>query len=421
MDTMELFERLGLALAIGLMMGIERGWEARDVREGGRTAGIRTFALIGLWGGVAGWFGQQLGALALAGAYGVLAAVVVTAHLSRSKAGEADVGMTTEIAVFLAFGLGAMAVMGEMAAAAAGGVVATALLGAKEQLHGWLKRLDRLELRAAIKLLVISVVLLPLLPNHGYGPGGVLNPYHLWLLVVMVAAISFLGYFAIKIAGPRIGSLLTGVFGGLASSTALTVSFARMGRADPGMQPLLAAGVALANTTMYVRLWAIVMILNADVGSRLAVTLGAMALAGLAGTFLLWRHRVDEGKPGAMALANPFELGMAMKFAVLLTTVLLASKVLQGWAGQAGLYLLAGVAGLADVDAIAISMARIGGNSAPVAVAAGAITIAAFVNTAVKAALVGVLCGGVMARRIALLVAVLVAVGVVALAAGPIP
>lgn len=399
MEHTDLFERLGLALAIGLLMGVERGWDKREVPEGGRAAGIRTFALIGLLGGIAGSFVDEFGPFPLAAGFLAMGALVVATYVVRSRA-EPGIGFTTEVAELTCFGLGALAAAGEGAAAAAGGVVATALLGAKDVLHDWLRRLERLELRAAIKLLLISVVLLPLLPNQGYGPEGVLNPYKLWLLVVMVAAISFVGYFAIKLAGPRIGSLLTGVFGGLASSTALTVSFARMGRENPGMQPLLAAGVVVANTTMYVRLWIIVFVLNPPVAERLAAPLGAMAMAGLVGAWLLWRRRLEEGRPAATTLSNPFELGMAMKFAALLASVIVASKLLQAWAGSAGLYLLAAVAGLADVDAIALSMAQMGGKGVALTVAATAVTIAAFVNTGVKAALVAGLCGGEMARRI---------------------
>ncbi|MBX9635650.1 MAG: DUF4010 domain-containing protein, partial [Magnetospirillum sp.] len=244
------------------------------------------------------------------------------------------------------------------------------------------------------------------------------NPYKLWLLVVMVAAISFTGYFAIKIAGPRIGSLLTGVFGGLASSTALTVSFARMGRANPGMQPLLAAGVAVANATMYARLWLIVFVLNRPMGVGLALPLGCMCLAGLVATWILWRARDEEGKPGATGLANPFELGMAIKFAALLALVILASKLLQSWGGSAGLYLLAAGAGLADVDAVALSMSQMGGKGVALTVATTAVTIAAFVNTGVKAALVAGLCGGLMAQRMAFAMSGVILAGLAGLAVG---
>lgn len=414
MDHIELFERLALALAIGVLMGVERGWDKREDPDGHRAAGIRTFALIGLLGGTCGWFAQTLGGLALLGGFAAVAAMVVSGYIMRARA-RPEVGFTTEIAELVAFSLAALAALGEGQAAAAGGVVATAFLGAKETLHSLVRRLERLELRAVIKLLLISVVLLPVLPNQGYGPGEVLNPYKLWLLVVMVAFISFLGYFAIKLAGPRIGSLLTGVFGGLASSTALTVSFARMGKTSPAMQPVLAAGIVVANTTMYVRLWAIVFLLNQPIGLRLAVPLGAMAAAGLVGSWVLWRAREDESKPGATALSNPFELGMAMKFAVLLAVVMLASQVLQGWAGSAGLYLLSAVAGLADVDAVALSMVQMGGREVALTVAATAITIAAFVNTGVKVALVGGLCGGMMVRRIVWAMAAVIAAGLVGL------
>ncbi|MBI5163527.1 MAG: MgtC/SapB family protein [Magnetospirillum sp.] len=415
METIDLFQRVGLALAIGMLMGVERGWQARDLPEGMRAAGIRTFTLIGILGGVAGVFTATLGPLALAAPLLALAALVVASHMARARS-EGDLGMTTEVAELVCFVLGALAAMGEMAVAAAGAVVATALLGAKQTLHGALKRVEELELMAAIKLLLISVVLLPVLPDRGYGPGEVLNPFKLWLLVVLVAAISFVGYFAIKLAGPRIGSLLTGLFGGLASSTALTVSFARMGRDSPALQPVLAAGVALANTTMYVRLWVIVMLLNGRVGRALMVPVGAMAATGLLATWVLWRSRAEGGKPGQAHLSNPFELGMALKFAFLLALVMLASKLLQATVGSAGLYLLAAVAGLADVDAIALSMAHMGGRDATIAVATAAIVVAVFVNTAVKAALVFGLCGGLMAWRIGLAVLAMTAAGAVGLA-----
>jgi uncharacterized membrane protein (DUF4010 family) len=409
------FERLGLALAIGLLVGGERGWEARGEPEGRRVAGIRTFALVGLSGGIWGVVGSHTGNGVLAAAFVAMAALVIAAHVSRLKI-DPDVGITTEVAQLLTFALGALAAMGEMAGAAAGGVVTMALLSAKQSLHSWLEKFDRLEMRATIRLLLISVVVLPVLPNQGFGPEGVLNPFLLWLLVVMVATISFLGYFAIKLAGPRIGSLLTGFFGGLASSTALTVSFARMGRESPGLQPQLAAGIVVANSTMYARLWLVVLVLNHKMAWSLAPPLAAMLVAGLIATAVLWRARGAEAKPGETSLSNPFELATAVKFALLLTLVVLASKLMQTYVGAVGLYGLAAVAGLADVDAIALSMAQMSADGISVAIAATAVTIAAFINTAVKAALVGSLCGGTMARQITVVVAAVIAAGGVGLA-----
>ena len=298
------------------------------------------------------------------------------------------------------------------AGAAAGGVVATALLNAKKTLHACLDKIDQLEMHATIRLLMISVVLLPALPNQGFGPEGVLNPFLLWLLVVMVATISFLGYFAIKLAGPSIGSLLTGFFGGLASSTALTVSFARMGRESPTMQPQLAAGIVVANSTMYARLWLLVLVFNREVAWQLLPPLASMLAAGMIAVMLLWRSSSSKEAPGETRLSNPFELGMAIKFAVLLTLVTVASKLMHAYVGAAGLYGLAAVAGLADVDAMALSMARMnGGGEVTVGVAAIAITITVFVNTGVKAALVSGLCGGRMARQITAVVVGMILAG----------
>ena len=185
MTTIELFQRLGLALAIGLLMGLERGWEGRDEPEGMRVAGIRTFALIGLAGGAWGVLGLQFGGSVPAAAVLAFAALIVAAHIVRLRANP-DVGITTEVAELVAFALALMAVVGDMAAASAAAVVATALLNAKEALHTWVGHLNRLEMGAAIRLLLISVVMLPLLPDQGYGPDEILNPFTLWLLVVMV-------------------------------------------------------------------------------------------------------------------------------------------------------------------------------------------------------------------------------------------
>ena len=410
MTTVALFARLGLALAIGLLMGAERGWQERRTPEDLRGAGIRTFGLIGLGGGVAGALAVSLGGLVLAGAILALTGLVAAARIRRPPA-DTDLGFTTEIAELAAFCLGALAATGHMAAAAAAGVVATALLNAKETLHTWLSHVERLEMQAAIRLLLISVVILPVLPDQGFGPGNALNPFRLWLMVVMVAGISFLGYFAIKIAGPRIGSLLTGVFGGLASSTALTLSFARMGKTLPAMHKVLAAGVAVANTTMFVRLWIIVLAVDRPMAMAELPALAAMCVVGLVMTALLWRGHDRDSKPGSTGIANPFELGMAIKFALLLAVVTVASRLLQSWAGNTGLYLLGAVAGLADVDAISLSMAEMAGHGVTLSVAATTSLIAVFVNTAVHAAMVIALCGGSMARRATLGLGAMIAAG----------
>ncbi|MBF0392709.1 MAG: MgtC/SapB family protein [Alphaproteobacteria bacterium] len=417
MDELDLFKRLGLALAIGLMIGVERGWRQREAPEGARVVGVRSFALIGLLGGLWALLARHAGESLLGVAFLGFVALVAVGHVMQVRRWP-DIGLTTEIAELLAFSLGALAVLGEMAVASAGGVVALALLGMKRPLHAWIERIEELELAAAIKLLLISVLLLPLLPDRGLIGGDLLNPYKLWLIVVLITAISFVGYFAIKLAGPRLGTALTSLFGGIASSTALTVGLARLGKQSAELHTVLASGVAIGAATMFLRLLLIVWLLHPPIGVLLAAPLGAMAVTAYAGAALLWhRGRESDVAGNQVTLGNPFELGTAVKFALFLALVVFLSHRVQEWLGQPGLYALAGLSGLADVDAISVSMARNASQGhIALAVAAQAVVLAALVNTAVKAGMVAFLCGGAMARQVTLAMAATLAVGLLVLA-----
>ncbi len=227
-DT-DILIRLALALSIGLLLGLERGWHERGAREGDRTAGIHTFALTGLLGGICGWLAH--GTLPILPAAGLLALTVLLAVSYRAKLSrDADLGLTTEIALLLTFGLGVAATLAEMAPAAAGAVVVAVLLSLKPRLHGLIDRIEHLELEALLKLALISAVILPLLPDRGFGPGAVLNPYELWWAVVIVAGLSFAGYVAIRLFGTGAGIMVTGFFGGFASSTSTTLVLSRLAR-----------------------------------------------------------------------------------------------------------------------------------------------------------------------------------------------
>jgi uncharacterized membrane protein (DUF4010 family) len=219
------FFHLGVALAIGLLIGVERGWAERDEEEGTRVAGVRTFALIGLLGGAAALVAQPLGALLPALGLVALAGLFATAHVIHARTRPDQLGITVPVAGLLTFVLGALAAAGETAVAAAGAVVTALLLSSKPILHHWLGTLRRRELSAGLQLLLLSVVVLPLLPDQGYGPWQTLNPYRIWWMVVLIAAMSFVGYFAVKEVGARRGAVFTGLFAGLASSTALTLHF----------------------------------------------------------------------------------------------------------------------------------------------------------------------------------------------------
>ncbi|MFO8152183.1 MgtC/SapB family protein [Thioalkalivibrio sp.] len=376
-----------MALALGLLIGLERGWQGREQAEGTRVAGIRTFALIGLLGGVWGLLAEQLGPAVLAAAFAVLAIVLATAH-ALSQIQDHDVGVTGVIASLLTFALGAMATLGYGEIAAAGAVVTTILLGVKPTLHRWVRRLEEKELHAVLKLLLISVVILPLLPNQGYGPWEALNPYRIWWMVVLIAAISFVGYFATKLIGERRGIMATGLFGGLASSTALTVNFSRLARGRPGSENILAAGILAACATMFPRILVVSSIFSWTLASTLLWPVIAMTIVNYSGAALFWYWSGKSSSQGGGArLKNPFELKPALIFAALLAAIMLLSRALSEYFGDAGVYLLAAASGIADVDAITLSLANMTGEDLAVTVATLAVLIAAFVNATVKAGL----------------------------------
>jgi uncharacterized membrane protein (DUF4010 family) len=387
MDAITPFYLLGASLALGLLIGVERGWKEREQAEGRRVAGIRTFALIGLLGGVWGLLSIELGQVLLSVAFATLAAVLVVAY-SVSQRLDADVGITGVIAGLLTFAFGAMATLGHVTLAAVGAGVTTILLGFKPVLHAWLQRIEQRELYAALKMLMISVVVLPLLPDQGYGPWDALNPYKIWWMVVLIAGISFVGYFAMKIIGERKGILATGLFGGLASSTAVTLNLARIGRHHNSMNNVLAAGTLIACATMFPRILIVTSIVNWPLAQTLFWPLFVMMVVTYGTAWLLWRRSRSHESGEADPLQNPFELRPALLFAALLSAILLLSRALAEHFGDTGIYLLAAASGIADVDAITLSLADMtGGDTLTTPAAAFAILIAACVNSLVKSGL----------------------------------
>jgi uncharacterized membrane protein (DUF4010 family) len=411
-DALPLFERLGVALAIGLLIGLERGWHERERSEGERVAGLRTFGLSGLLGGVWALLAREGGDTVLGLGFAAFAAVLILAHSQMIRDRRyTDYGITTVVAGLLTFGLGALAVSGFISLAAAAAVVATLLLGLKPVLHEWVRKLTETELLATLKLLLISVVILPVLPNQGFGPWGALNPYAIWWLVVLITGISFVGYFAVKIMGPHRGVPVTGLFGGLASSTATALSFSRLGRNQPNLHRLLAAGVTIASVTMFPRILLEVGVVNPDLLPKVILPMAAMSLFGFGAAVLLWRSAPHAANTGEMELNNPFELWPALQFGALLAAIMLLAEAAQVWYGDAGIYLLAGISGITDVDAITLSLGRMARGDLSQDVAAGAITLAAIVNTAVKAGLVAVVGGRGMALPVGIIFALTLGVG----------
>lgn len=392
---------LGVALAIGLVVGIERGWTERDAGEGERIAGLRTFGLIGLLGGAAGLLADSYGALVVGAVFVGLAILLSTAYFA-SRDDDDDNGVTSLVASLLTFVLGVLATRGQLEVAVASAVVATLLLSQKPRLHGWVRALEPRELQAGIRLLLISAVALPLLPDRGYGPWQALNPYAIWWMVVLIATISFAGYFAIKLAGAARGVLFTGLFGGLASSTAVTLDFSRLARREPALAPVLASGILLACGTMLPRVLVVATVLNVELFARLWLPVAAMACVIYLPALYGLRRRGEDRTPLSSPMGNPLGLRTALFFGVVLGLVLLLGKALQAVFGDAGVLALAVVSGITDVDPITLSLARMSQEDLALGVAATGILLATSTNTLTKGVMAAMMGGRAMMLRVAL-------------------
>ncbi len=388
------FLALAYALAVGLIIGIERGWSQRDKSEGQRFAGLRTFAITSLLGGILPLLVHVLPetfVLVLwVAVFFSITALVVVAHLLEARQ-TSDFGITTELALLLTFLLGSLCAIGLVEVAVPTAVVAAFLLSLKPLLHGWLERLQQRELFAILQMLLISVVLLPLLPNEGTGPGNVINPYLVGWMVVLITGISFVGYFSIKVLGSHRGILLTGLFGGLASSTAVTLSLSRIGKVQEQGHKLLVAAILLAAGTMFPRMLVEVAIINTELLQQLLGPLLAMMVVTYLGVFYLIRRAKQTAIVVHVGIDNPFDIVTALKFAALLVVILILAHYAHQYFDALGIYAVAAISGLTDVDAITLSLAKMSANGLADTIAVPAILIAASVNTAVKMTMVAAL------------------------------
>lgn len=406
MDQEELFSRLGIALAIGLLIGLERGWQQREEAEGERTAGLRTHALAGLLGGASAATALVSSYLFLAAAFLAFSAAFTWFSWTEARAAK-DFSVTGVVAGILTFTLGAYAVLGDYIVAIASAVAMAALLALKAPLHNWVKRLTWLELRAVLMLLAMTFLLLPILPDRPIDPWDTLNPASIWKLTILIAGMSFVGYAAIRLTGDQAGMMLSGIAGGLASSTATTLSLSRMAREQPSAATLLAAGVLFAGMTMMIRIAVIIGIINPNLLTATIVPLGLAALVlAAAATFLVLRKgskpQSGASRETSIDLKNPFDIVSALKLSALIVVIMVAAKVLHAYAGSAGLLVLAALSGLADVDALTLSVARLPAADVTMSDAADAILLCAAVNTIVKS-IMSLVAGG---RRIGVIVIV---------------
>jgi uncharacterized membrane protein (DUF4010 family) len=409
MDTIDLFPRFAVALGIGLLIGLERGWSTRGVKPGGRSAGIRTFSITALLGAVTGVSANVLGG---AGSGFVLGlsffayAAAITVFCIEENRADKTFSATTAIAAMLTFALGAYALIGLPVVAGAVAVAAAVLLASRQQMHGWLQQIKETELRSALILLAMTFIALPVVPDDPVGPFGGVNPREIWLIAIVLAGVSFLGYLAVRYFGMRRGVLIAAAAGGLVSSTAVTADNARRAAAGEGSPVVLAAGVAVASAVSFARVVAIVGALKPVLLPFVLPPLAAATVfaVGYALISVYWRPR-NDAKGQAAKFRNPFGFWSVVGFAVLLALIVLAGRVLGEWLGAAGAIAGAFALGLADVDAITVSMARLAPQPLGTQVAALAILAAVLSNTLSKIA-IGVAVGrGAFALNITALVA----------------
>lgn len=384
-----------VALAIGLLMGLERE------RNPAAKAGLRTFALTALFGVLAAHLGTVLDALWLI-PVGLLlvGSMMIAAYLRAPAPPDSDPGTTTVAALMLCYGLGVLVWHNETQLAVMLGIAATVLLYFKPELRGWSQRMSRHDLLSVLQFAVLSLIILPLLPNRDYGPYGALNPHQIWWMVVLIAGVGLAGYAALRWTGQQRGAVVLGLLGGLVSSTATTLAFSRHARANRSLMPVAVIVIVLANLVVLVRLGVLAAVVAPSVLGQLLPVLAGGLTAGTLGALYGVRHLRPEGEMPALAMGNPTELRTALGFGLIYGIVLLAAAWLSDWLGTRGLYAVAVVSGLTDVDAIALSSLRLHNlHTLAAAAAVDVITLAVLANLAFKALLALVIGGWPMARH----------------------
>ncbi|SKA05014.1 Uncharacterized membrane protein, DUF4010 family [Oceanospirillum multiglobuliferum] len=388
---------LAIALSLGLMIGVERGWKSRSLEDGARIAGLRTYGLISLLGAVAALLSRELGGYLLGILFLGLSLALTASYVTHQD--KRDVSLTSLISALLAFCFGALVIMGYALEASSAAVITTLLLSLKGVLHRWLWLLEQKELWAALELLIISVVVLPILPDESMGPWQALNPYEIWWMVVLISCISFLGYFAMKIAGAKKGIMLTALFAGFVSSTALTLQFSRMAKESVKATPLLAAGVLFACGTMYPRVLLVAGVINPELIPILTLPITAMAVTVYLPAFWFWYQGYRQVPEDVAPPSSPLSLSSALGFGALLCAIFLLSNGLKDSVGDTGILLLAAASAIADVDPINLSLSGMSRDGLALQTAVSGIIIAAIVNSLLKAGLAGFIGGSAMAWR----------------------
>lgn len=412
MGNFDLFLRFGAALAIGFLIGLQREF-AHGSSDRNIIAGERTFALFGLAGALAAMISDEVSSpMVFVGIMLTLGAFITAAYLVDARKGQ--VGLTTEVAIVIAISTGALSYWGYLTLALALGIATTVILSIKLETDRFARSLTRADISAALQLAVISAIVLPILPNESFlpPPFDVLNPFKIWLMVVFISGISFLGYVAIKVVGPEQGIGITGFLGGLVSSTAVTLSFSERSTREPHLSKPFALAITVAWTVMFARVLVEVGVVHQALLKSVWLPITAAGLVGLVYCgYLFFSQRTAE--KADVEFSNPFDLASAIKFGLLYGFVLLVSRAAQMYLGDTGLYLSSILSGVADVDAITLSMAELSKTGVvEMPKAALAIVLATLSNTTVKGGIALAMGGKALRKPLALGIAAMLLVGI---------
>ena len=409
LDLATAFQQLGIALGLGLLVGLQRE------RTEARLAGIRTFPLITLFGALSAMLAGQFGGWILAVGLAGLIALMILGNLPGTRPTQPDPGLTSELAMLVMFAVGAFLAVAKTALAVALGGTVAVLLHLKPEMHRFAARIGDRDFKAIMQFALISLVILPILPNEYFGPYAVLNPFKIWLMVVLIVGISLGGYVIYKVVGPQAGTLAGGILGGLISSTATTVSYARRSKQAPASNALAAFVIMTASAVVFGRMLALIGATAPEflraAGSPLGLMLGACLLLARK----TWPG-VHASSEALLPQENPTELKPAIVFGVLYSLVLLLVAAAKDHFGPRGLYVVAALSGLTDMDAITLSVTQLVG-SGQIEPDAGwrLVLVASMSNLVFKAGTVAVIGDRKLARRITVLFAIAFAGGVLLL------
>ncbi len=386
-----------MAMLMGLLIGLER--QHSQKADEPLFAGFRTFPVITLTGFLAGLLAKAGFVWVLPVALAGVCAVAVAAYYVTAQGQHK--GATTEFVAILAFVLGALTAFNFVIPAATFAVIITLLLSTKAPLHRFAEKIQEEEIYAILKFGIVTVIVLPLLPDRTFGPFQVLNPRLIWLMVVLISAVSMVGYALMRFMGARHGIAVTGMLGGLASSTATTFGLSEKAReAEDSLAKFFALGIVIASTIMFFRMLILTFVVDHRLAKALVAPIMVPAVVGVALALFLWRKKPDTQSEAGLRVRNPMDLWTAIKFGVVFAVVLFVSRAAYQYFGSSGVYIAGALAGMTDVDAFTISAARLGQENVLAASTANAsILLAGAMNTLVKGGIAAVL-GGSALRRV---------------------